>query len=527
MNYLLHHGLQAWAQRDPDRLALVDGERRLTYGELEAASNQLANMLISTGVERGDRVGVFLDKSAEAIIGLSGAMKAGACYVPLDPTAPNARISYIIGDCDISILISSTAKQPAVAEIVADGANLTHLIIGDAAPAATEDVEVLGPSELSAQDDEAVETKLIDQDLALILYTSGSTGTPKGVMLSHRNVLAFVEWAADEFGLMADDRLSQLAPLHFDLSTFDIYAASLVGASVHLVPRSAVKFPMAVRKLLEEQEITVAYSVPSILTMLIEHAKLEPGHLPSLRTILFAGEVFPTKYLSRTMRALPHVEFANLYGPTETNVCTYYRVPAPPPEDAPPISIGKAIENVHTFVVTPEGDLATKGEVGELFVRGATVMKGYWGDAERTARTRVVDPFGGEHADYVYRTGDLVSEQPDGNYTFLGRQDNQIKSRGYRIELGDIEAALLSHPAVIECAAVAVPDELVTNIIAAFVVANEDLTQRDLASAVADRLPAYMVPETFQFLAQLPKTSTGKIDRNRLTTEASNEKATQ
>jgi acyl-coenzyme A synthetase/AMP-(fatty) acid ligase len=236
--------------------------------------------------------------------------------------------------------------------------------------------------------------------------------------------------------------------------------------------------------------------------------------------LLFAGEVFPTKYLSRMMRLVPHATFANLYGPTETNVCTAYTVSEPPDEDGPTISIGKAIGNVDTFVWADHGAAAEPGTVGELLVRGPTVMRGYWGDLERT-RTRLIrDPRDPEFGDPVYRTGDLVEELPDGNYRFLGRRDNQIKSRGYRIELGDIETAINSHPDVVECAVVAVPDELISNRIRAFVAVKAEITEPEMIAHCSDLIQKYMIPETFYFRETLPKTSTGKIDRKGLGDEA-------
>jgi acyl-coenzyme A synthetase/AMP-(fatty) acid ligase len=271
-----------------------------------------------------------------------------------------------------------------------------------------------------------------------------------------------------------------------------------------------------VAKFIRTNEISVWYSVPSILIMLVEKGGLETGDLPSLRQLLFAGEVFPTKYLSRIMKRLPHVTFANLYGPTETNVCTAYTVPEPPGEDGPTIPIGGAITNVETFVVDEEDDLVEPGTVGELLVRGPTVMTGYWGDLERTATRLIASPIDRHHGDPVYRTGDLVEEMPDGNYRFLGRRDNQIKSRGYRIELGDIEAALNAHPAVVEAAALAIPDEMISNRIVAYVSASDEITDRALTAFCAERIQRYMVPETILIQQALPKTSTGKIDRQAL-----------
>jgi acyl-coenzyme A synthetase/AMP-(fatty) acid ligase len=253
--------------------------------------------------------------------------------------------------------------------------------------------------------------------------------------------------------------------------------------------------------------------------MLVLRGGLKQGDLHALRTILFAGEVFPTRHLRRLMDLLPHVRFANLYGPTETNVCTWWEV-EPLPDDAAEIPIGRPIANVDTFAVTEDGRLARQGEVGELYVRGPTVMQGYLGDPDKTAARLVRHPFGEVVDQPVYRTGDLVEEAADGSYRFLGRRDDQIKSRGYRIELGDVEAALYGHPAVAECAVVAVPDEVITNRLEAYVVLREEVSKPELLQSCAERIPAYMVPSDLRFAEALPRTSTGKVDRRALAAEA-------
>jgi len=515
MRYLLHHYVRDAAASTPDARALVDGDTELTYAELEAASDSVASRLIELGVARGDRVGIYLPKSAEGVIGIYAAMKAGAAYVPIDPSAPISRVSYIASNCGIRHIITSRARRGTWAALA--DAGVEHLIALD-----TDEVEIDTEAPTTHGSSWAFsggvpgDPGTIDQDLAYILYTSGSTGDPKGVMLSHLNCRAFVEWTVDEYGVSASDRVSSHAPFHFDLSTFDLFGAALAGAPVYLVPKRASVFPVEIAKFIDRYGITVWYSVPSILTMLTEKGGLGVGALPSLRTILFAGEVFPTKYLSRIMRLLPHVEFANLFGPTETNVCTAYTLTEVPDESEPPISIGKAIGNVETFVVDATDQIVQRGEVGELLVRGPTVMRGYWADPERTAQRLIPSPIPRHLSDDVYRTGDLVQEMDDGNYRFLGRSDNQIKSRGYRIELGDIEAALVAHPDIIEAAALAIPDEFISNRIVAHVSTNVDIDVREVAKFCGGLIQKYMVPETIVIETSLPKTSTGKLDRQAL-----------
>ena len=527
MQYLLQHYLRESAARLPHAIAVVDRDRAITYDDLETWSNRLAGLMRSVGVSRGDRVGFYLDKSLESVVAVYGILKAGAAYVPFDPHAPVARLGYIAEDAGIRHLLIGREKARHVPGLLEAGAPLETLIVLNGAPAELSplpSLRLFGLEDVSRQPSTPPADACIAFDLAYILYTSGSTGAPKGVMLSHQNAMAFVDWSVDELRVTDQDRLSSHAPLHFDLSIFDIFAAAKAGAAVVLVPPEASFFPVDIASFVRDQQITVWYSVPSILSMLTQRGGLEPGCLPSLRSVLFAGEVFPTKFLRKLMETIPHADFYNLFGPTETNVCTFYKVPRLSPDETEPIPIGRAIANDEVCAVTPEGRVAERGEVGELHVRGATVMQGYWADPERSAEV-LIDrwPNGapdGLITDRVYKTGDLVSKLPDGNYKFLGRRDHQIKSRGYRIELGDIENALYAHPDVVECAAVAIPDELISNRIRAFAVVRNGLTQQSLIKFCSERIPKYMVPETIDIWPALPKTSTGKIDRQELKAKA-------
>jgi amino acid adenylation domain-containing protein len=514
---LIDEQLAASTERHPGRVAVVDGGRTLTYLELDAAANRLAGLLRELGVARGDRVGLYLEKSAESLIGIFGILRAGATYVPLDPSAPVARLAGIARDADVRHLITGVERAECWNGLREGGARLEALIVpngSDGEVEAPAGVRLVTSTELQGRPADPPGGARSEDDLAYILYTSGSTGTPKGVMLSHRNALAFVDWGVDEFGVRETDVLSSHAPLHFDLSVFDVFAATQTGAAVVLVPAELALFPIQLARWIRDAGITVWYSVPSVLTMLALRGKLDEISPPALRTILFAGEVFPTKYLHRLMGLLPGVRFANLFGPTETNVCTWYEVPRWTGEPPPSIPIGRPIADVEVYAVTDEGEVSAPGEVGELYVRGPTVMHGYWGDTERTSRVLLqADDGSGER---VYMTGDLARLDEDGDWIFLGRRDAQIKSRGYRIELGDIEVALNLHPAVAECAAVAVPDELVTNRIKAFVVVHRTVDPSELVDFCLERIPRYMVPELFEFRSELPRTSTGKIDRQAL-----------
>jgi len=451
-----------------------------------------------------------------------GVVKAGGVYVPLDPQAPAERIGYIIGNCGIRALITRADKRRGLDQATLDSLDFTLLL--DEAPQPSDSSAVIPWTVLREYPSSSAPTvTLTEMDLAYILYTSGSTGRPKGVMLTHQNALTFVEWCAEKFHITSDDRLSNHAPLHFDLSVFDVYNTLEAGASLYMVTEDLALFPSKLSAFMETQEITVWYSVPSALTLLLLHADLNADKLKRLRTILFAGEVFPMKYLRQLAERLPHPDLYNLFGPTETNVCTYYKVERDLLPGMDKLPIGVACENTEVFAVNDQDEIVTEpGGTGELYVRGPAVTCGYWGDPEKTSKMVVPNRFQQNFEEKMYRTGDLVQWGEDGNYYFLGRRDSMVKSRGYRIELGEIESALLSHPSVKEAVAIAVPDDIVGNRIKAIVASHDGihLVPAELQQYCGTRIPKYMIPEAIEFRTELPKTSTGKVDRVQLAQES-------
>jgi amino acid adenylation domain-containing protein len=515
MAYVLQQLLTNSASRYPEKTAVSARGRNLTYRELEEKSNQLAHLLLQRGVRKGDRIGLFFPKCVESLVCMLGVLKAGAVYVPLDPQAPADRISYILRDCGVCVLVTNAEKRKVLDPETLHALNSCILI--DRSSGELNGSGVLPWSMLAEfPSDRAPQVTLTETDLAYILYTSGSTGRPKGVMLSHQNALTFVEWCSAKFKIRPEDQLSNHAPLHFDLSVFDVYNSLEAGATLHLITEDIALFPSTLANFIESRGITVWYSVPSALTLLLLHGNLKAEKVQQLRIILFAGEVFPMKYLRELAGLLPHVDFYNLYGPTETNVCTYYQVERDLLASQEKLPIGVGCENTEVFAVSDKGEIiANPGETGELYVRGPGVTYGYWGDVDKTKKMVVPNLFQRNFEEKMYRTGDLVQLGEDGNYIFLGRRDSMIKSRGYRIELGEIENALLSHPGVREVAVIAVPDDIIGNRIKAVVAAHAEssLQTAELQQHCAARIPKYMIPDLIEFCEILPKTSTGKIDR--------------
>ena len=508
------------------KTAIWNADSSCTYGELISRAEGIAAALHEAGVGRGDRVGIWMDKTPNCVQAILGTMAAGAAYVPLDPRAPWRRCRTIAEDCGFAAVI---ADQPRLASLLSFLEGLsTRKVIMDAPEEAIRAAQL--PTGISVEAFAAAAARgpaqcaePVPHDLAYILYTSGSTGTPKGVIHTHASGLAFTNWVQERFAITPDDIFSSHAPFHFDLSISDLYASLGSGASLRLISSLEGMLAAHLVKLITESKITVWYSVPSILVSMLNGGDIEKQGLPTLRILFFAGEVFPTPQLRRLRRALPKVGLFNLFGPTETNVCTYYEVPPEIPEDrTAPISIGRACEHMETFVLNEAGDVVGEGVEGVLWAKGGNLMSGYWNDPKRTAATLVNDPrkeAGGQGL--AYSTGDYVKLQPDGNYEFLGRRDHMVKSRGFRIELGEIESVLSGHPEILEAIAVPIPDPEVGNRIVASVVARagQSPDTNQLRAYCSRFLPTYMVPEQIEVRESMALTSTGKTDRQLLLRE--------
>jgi amino acid adenylation domain-containing protein len=518
----LHRYLDESVARHAARTAVREpGGARVSYAELGALSDRLRDRLVALGVRPGDRVGFYLRKSIDSVTSIFGILKAGAAYVPVDPTAPAARNGYILGNCSVKVAITEKRFEDGLrAALAAEGAS-PALIVIDEAGGGTGIRGALDALDAAAPAPQTATVYPGEHELAYILYTSGSTGKPKGVMLSHRNATSFVDWCSDTFDPVPDDVFSSHAPFHFDLSILDIYTPLKHGATLVLIPGDVGKEPQKLAQLIEDAGITMWYSTPSILSLLVQYGKLETRDLSRIRVVNFAGEVFPIVHLKALHAILSAPRYFNLYGPTETNVCTFYELPPAIPADrTEPFPIGKVCAHLEAIVVDEEGVIVPRGERGELCIRGASVTSGYWNLPEQTANAYLAVgegarvPAGGER---WYRTGDIVTEEPSGDYLYAGRRDRMVKKRGYRVELGEIESCLYRHANVREAAVVAVPgpDGLVVRAhLATRDGARISLIQ--LKQFCAQHLPVYMVPDVFAFHEALPKTSTEKTDYQQL-----------
>jgi amino acid adenylation domain-containing protein len=496
----------------PDNIAVEEPDgNSMTYQELGDLSDRMRDRLVGLGVRPGDRVGIWARKSIDSLVAIFGVLKTGAAYVPLDPSAPPSRNCYVLRDCAVTVVvIESHFERALLAEQLQGGAYPRTLVISRSgggvhirATLKDEDGDANAPSVNSAV--------VQPDDLAYILYTSGSTGAPKGVQMSHRNAVSFVDWCSESFTPTSRDRFSSHAPFHFDLSILDIYCSVKHGATLILIGEDRGKRPTELADLIANMQISVWYSAPSVLSLIAQYGNLENANYSSLRLVLFAGEVFPIVHLKSLVRQWPHPRYFNLYGPTETNVCTYYEVPTETVKDRiEPIPIGKVCSHLEGVVVDPAGRESIKGAEGELCIRGAAVTRGYWNLPEQSRKSFVEVGAGSAY----YRTGDVVREDPDGNLRYLGRKDRMIKKRGFRVELGEIEVCLYRHPSVREAAVVALPDDVLGTKVHAHIACNEGtrLSLIELKTFCSENIPGYMIPDNFSFHVSLPKTSTDKVD---------------
>jgi amino acid adenylation domain-containing protein len=515
---LLHDYAARSAALDAEATAVVLGDDRLSYGRLVSESRRLARLLHKARVEPGDRVALLVPKSPPAIIGMHAALEASAAYVPVDLQSPPPRAALAIGSAEPRAVLAAGAASGLLDALAEEGVlDGVRVISVDPEWAGGERISAdYGPADWAGESDDPLEGGSSAEQLAHILFTSGSTGVPKGVQITHGMVTAFVDWAVEHFGTARGERISGHPPLHFDLSTFDIYATLKAGAELHLVPAAANMLPGALADFIRDSALDQWFSVPSTLAFMVRSGVVEDHDFPSLKRVLFCGEAMPTPVLAEWMRLVPQARYTNLYGPTETAIASsYYDVPSVPEDEAEPVPIGLPCPGERLLVLDEQRRPLPPGEIGEIFIAGVGLSPGYWRDEVKSEAAFVPDP-GGEGR--IYRTGDLGWVGDDGQFGCAGRVDSQIKHRGYRIELGEIERALNALGEVRECAVVAVEtDGFEGNAICcAYVPEEPEVGPPLLRAALARSLPVPMLPTRWRAFDELPRNANGKIDRRAL-----------
>ncbi|MDX2031924.1 MAG: amino acid adenylation domain-containing protein [Blastocatellia bacterium] len=535
MSSLLQQLVTGQAEQRPDQVAIVHQKERMTYGELEETSNRLARLLKQAGCQKGDRVCFLMPKTPAAIATILGILKADCVYVPLDPSSPAARVEKIVEACTPRFILGNGSVTPLLDELMAEESRRNGTQIGSRIGSrigprigwmGAEKVEGANfKAEFAREDLNGFSAAPLDYlsattDAAHILFTSGSTGVPKGVVITHTNVLHYVDWAVKYFGTVPEDKVSFHPPLHFDLSTYDIYGTLSAGAQLHIVPTELNLAPQKLAGFIRESELTQWFSVPSVLNFMAKADVVKPNDFPTLKRLMWCGEVFPTPPLIYWMQRLPSVQFTNLYGPTEATIASsYYTVPACPPDETTQIPIGLPCAGEELIVLDEHLKPVPTGEIGDLYIAGVGLSPGYWLDPEKTAAVFLPRPGSADPNDRIYKTGDLAKMGEDGLVYYLGRADSQIKSRGYRIELGEIETALNALALTEECAIVAIETggfEGATICCAYVPLPDVEITPARLRTEMSKALPNYMLPARWMRFDRLPKNANGKIDRRKL-----------
>ena len=510
---LLHDYLIRSARELPDKVALVCGERRVTYAELDAHSNAIANHLQATGVVRGDRVVIFGDNTVETVVGFWAALKANAIVCLVNPLTKRGKLEYLLNDCSPAAMITDGHLRHIFDEPARACRSLSSIIIsgeiGDADLAELH-VAVRWKRAIIAGRDRAPARKCIDIDLATIVYTSGSTGDPKGVMLTHRNMLTACTSISSYLSIEKNDVILNVLPLAFDYGLYQMIMAFSAGA--RLVLERSFAFPAQILALIAKEGATGLPGVPTLFAMLSGLKSIGQYDLSSLRYVTNTGAALPVKHIRMLRKLVPAASIYSMYGLTECKRCTYL-----PPEDIDrkPLSVGIAIPNTEIWLIDEEDNRVDPGGIGQLVVRGATVMQGYWGKPEATAERLRPGPLPGENVLY---TGDYCRIDDEGYLYFVGRSDEIIKSRGEKVAPREVENALMSISGVREAAVIGVPDELLGEAIKAFVVPEQgaNLDEKAVQKECQKRLENFMVPKSISIVPSLPRTDTQKLNKRAL-----------
>ena len=484
----------------PQKVAVIDKDREIVFSDLRGKSLQLASALMALGIGQNRPVGVFLDKSIESVYADLGILYAGDFYMNLDIKTPAERIRNILQLVEPAAIISTTRQIKPIEGIIPS--TMKVILLDEAGEAA--DVDAAGIiGRLST---------IIDTDPSCIINTSGSTGTPKGVVLNHKSFFDFIDWAIGTFHFGDDLVMGSLSPIVFDIYSFELCMLMAKASTLVVLPAHLAAFPAKILEVLEQQKVNFLFWVPTIMVNIANMDLLSAFKLESLRTVWFAGEVFPTKQYNYWHHHLPEVTFANLYGPIEITLdCTYYIINKEIPDEEP-LPIGYPCRNTDILILDDE-DRAVKepGVEGELCVRGTSLAMGYYNNPEKTAAAFVQNPLNKAYPELIYRTGDIVCLNSEGLIMFKGRKDNIVKHMGYRTDLGEIEHVIINTLKLVKngCIVYNQSEKQIT----LFYEAADEIPVSEFRLQIGKVLPKYMIPTAFHHLEQLQRNANGKIDR--------------
>lgn len=515
MTVQLESFLELQARRQPDKVALVCGGQRLTYAQLDEQANRLAHGLARLGIERGDRVAIFLDNSVEAVLAIFATLKLGAVFMPVNPTTKADKLAFILNNSRAAAVFLAARRLPVLEAYAATLPHLRSVVavgLAQPVPAVLSGLACEGLAELLARHDadrDAPRKRAINIDLAALIYTSGSTGNPKGVMLTHLNMVSASTSITTYLENQADDVILSCLPISFDYGLYQVLMAVHFGGTVVL--EKSFTYPQAVLQKVVQERATGFPLVPTMSALLLQ-MDLGKFDLSGLRYMTNTAAALPTEHILQLRQRLPHVRLYSMYGLTECKRVSYL----PPEEiDRRPTSVGRGMPNEEVYIVDDEGRRVPPGVVGQLVVRGANVMKGYWELPEETDRRLKPGPLPGEKVLY---TGDLFRADDEGFLYFVGRTDDIIKSRGEKVSPKEIENVLYSHPDIAEAAVLGVPHEVLGQAIRAIVALKpgRQLAEQDVLRHCAAHLEDFMVPQFVEFRDELPKSGNGKIDKREL-----------
>jgi len=511
---LLHDYLLQAARELSDKIALVCMKQRLSYQELNEKSNALAHSLISSGVKRGDRVVIFADNTIETVISFWAALKANAVVAIVNPLTKSDKLSYLLNDCRPTVLITDAHIYSIFVDPAKTCKHLRRVIVSgsldDSKFAALPHAQRWSDAIIEGDSLSPPPRTSIDIDLAAIIYTSGSTGDPKGVMLTHRNMLTACTSISSYLELQEDEVILGVLPLAFDYGLYQMLMTFRTGA--RLILERSFTFPAQILNLMVTEGVTGFPGVPTIYSILAELKSLKDYDLSKIRYVTNTAAALPVKHILMLKEIFPTARIYSMYGLTECKRCTYL----PPKDiDRKPSSVGIAIPNTEMWIVDDEGNKVAPGTIGQLVIRGATVMKGYWEKPEATAKKLKPGPLPGEQVLY---TGDHCKIDDEGYLYFVGRMDDVIKSRGEKVAPKEVENILMNIAGVKEAAVIGVPDDILGQAVKAYVVFEEGivLTEKKLQMECQSKLENFMVPKHFAIVPSLPKTNTGKIKKTGL-----------